>query len=92
VPADERVQALPALVVQAHISDGRTPQGLGSNVLGDPVEALRWLVNELSATGRTLEAGHFVTTGACVVPIPVLPGQRVDADFGWIGRISASFV
>lgn len=91
VVPDARVQALPSLVVQARVSDGRTPQGLGSNVLGDPVEALRWLVNELSATGRTLAAGQFVTTGACVPPIPVLPGQRVDADFGWIGRISASF-
>ena len=91
VAPDARVQALPSLVVQARVSDGRTPQGLGSNVLGDPVEALRWLVNELSATGRTLAAGQFVTTGACVPPIPVLPGQRVDADFGWIGRLSASF-
>ena len=92
VAPDARVQGLPALVVQARVSDGRTPQGLGSNVLGDPVEALCWLVNELSATGRTLEAGQFVTTGACVAPIPVLPGQRVDADFGWIGRIAVSFV
>ena len=92
VAPDARVQALPALVVRARVSDGRTPQGLGSNVLGDPVEALRWLVNELSATGRTLQAGQFVTTGACVAPIPVLPGQRVDADFGWVGRISVSFV
>ena len=91
VAPDARIEALPALLVQARVSDGRTPQGLGRNVLGDPVEALRWLVNELSATGRTLAAGQFVTTGACVAPIPVLPGQRVEADFGWIGRISASF-
>lgn len=92
VAPDERIQALPALVVQARVSDGRTPQGLGRNVLGDPVQALRWLANELSAGGRTLQAGQFVTTGACVTPIAVLPGQRVEADFGWIGRIAASFV
>lgn len=91
VSPDARVQALPSLVVRARVSDGRTPQGVGSNVLGDPVQALCWLVNELSSTGRTLEAGQFVTTGACVPPIPVLPGQRVDADFGWIGRLSVGF-
>jgi 2-keto-4-pentenoate hydratase len=89
---DERVNALPSLQVQAQVSDGRRPQGLGSNVLGDPVEALVWLVNELRATGRTLSAGQFVTTGACVTPIPVLPGQQVQADFGWLGRISVRFV
>jgi 2-keto-4-pentenoate hydratase len=83
---------LPSLVVRAQVSDGRRPEGLGSNVLGDPVEALRWLVNELTSTGRTLAAGQFVTTGACVPPIPVLPGQQVEADFGWIGRIGARFV
>lgn len=88
---DERVQRLPELGVQARVSDGRTPEGVGANALGDPVEALAWLVNELSATGRTLEAGQFVTTGACVPPIPVAPGQRVTADFGWLGRVSASF-
>jgi 2-keto-4-pentenoate hydratase len=92
VTPDARAQTLSSLVVRARVSDGRTPQGVGSNVLGDPVEALRWLVNELSATGRTLQAGQFVTTGACVVPIPVVPGDRVDADFAWLGRISVSFV
>ncbi len=91
VPPDARVQDLPALVVQATVSDGRRPQGVGRNVLGDPVEALVWLVHELGAAGQAVEAGQFVTTGACVPPIPVVPGQRVEADFGWIGRISASF-
>ncbi len=86
------LDALPTLQVQAHVSDGRSPHGTGSNVLGDPVQALVWLVNELTTTGRTLHAGQFVTTGACVPPIPVLPGQTVEADFGWIGRISARFV
>ncbi len=86
-----RVQDLPALQVHAVVSDGRRPQGEGRNVLGDPVEALVWLVNELGAAGQTLEAGQFVTTGACVAPIPVVPGQQVEADFGWIGRIRASF-
>lgn len=91
VAPDERVHGLPALRVQARVSDGRTPQGEGRNVLGDPVEALVWLVNELGAAGQPLHAGQFVTTGACVAPIPVVAGQRVEADFGWIGRIAASF-
>jgi 2-keto-4-pentenoate hydratase len=92
VPMDDRVHLLPAQRVQAQVSDGRQPDGLGINVLGDPVEALVWLANELASTGRTLEAGQFVTTGACVPPIAILPGQRVTADFGWIGRIGARFV
>lgn len=91
VAPDERINDLPMLLVQAQVSDGRQPQGVGSNVLGDPVEALVWLVNELRGAGHALRAGQFVTTGACVPPIPVEPGQRVEADFGWIGRIGAQF-
>ncbi len=91
VAADARMQGLASLVVQARVSDGRTPEGVGSNVLGDPVEALVWFVNEIGSAGQSVEQGQFLTTGACVPPIPVEPGQRVEADFGWLGRIAANF-
>ncbi len=91
LPDPAQLQALPALRVQARVSDGRTPEGIGRNVLGDPVEALVWFVNEIGAAGQAVEAGQFVTTGACVVPIPVTPGLRVEADFGWLGRIGVQF-
>ena len=63
--------------------------GLGANVLGDPRIALTWLANELSGLGITLKAGEVVTTGTCVVPIAVAPGDRLDADFGALGRVAA---
>jgi 2-keto-4-pentenoate hydratase len=65
--------------------------GVGANVLGDPRNALTWLVNELSALGLTLEAGMIVTTGTCTTPIPVQAGDRVMASFGVIGDIELSF-
>jgi 2-keto-4-pentenoate hydratase len=66
-------------------------QGSGANVLGDPRRALTWLANELSALGITLRAGQVVTTGTCLVPMPVAPGDRVAADFGALGRVSLRF-
>lgn len=90
--SDARLRQLAGLRVQARVSDGRALEGVGSNVLGDPAAALVWLANELNAHGLSLKAGQFVTTGACVVPIPVLPGQQVQADYGWLGALSASFV
>jgi 2-keto-4-pentenoate hydratase len=71
---------------------GREPlTGIGRNVLGDPRIALTWLVNELSANGFALEAGQVITTGTCSIPIPVEPGVRIEADYGILGRITASF-
>ncbi len=86
-----RLASLAGLAVQARTSDGRVLQGVGSNVLGDPVEALVWFVNEIGAAGQRIEPEHFVTTGACITPIPVEPGQAVEADFGWLGRVGARF-
>jgi len=66
-------------------------EGLGANVLGDPREALTWLVHELSQLNITLRAGQVVTTGTCLVPLPIAPGRRVTCDFGELGSVSVSF-
>jgi 2-keto-4-pentenoate hydratase len=71
---------------------GRPDQiGLGANVLGDPRIGLTWIANELSGLGITLKAGETVTTGTCLVPIPVTPGDRLEADYGALGSIMLSF-
>ncbi|MBN9221257.1 MAG: hydratase [Mesorhizobium sp.] len=62
-------------------------EGVGANVLGDPRLALTWLVNELSSLNVTLAAGQVVTTGTCVVPMEVEPGDVVTADFGVLGTV-----
>jgi 2-keto-4-pentenoate hydratase len=76
-------------------SDGTsevTHSGKGQNVLGDPLLALTWLVNELSGLGIALEAGQVVTTGTCVVPVPIAAGDTVQADFGPIGEVAVRIV
>ncbi|HKX31301.1 MAG TPA: fumarylacetoacetate hydrolase family protein [Blastocatellia bacterium] len=65
--------------------------GIGSNVLGDPRLALTWIANELRVFGEGLRAGEVVTTGTCIKPVPIEPGDSVHADFGAIGTIEAAF-
>lgn len=64
-------------------------EGCGANVLGDPRIALAWLANELSRLGVTLHAGEIVTTGTCLVPLEIAPGDAVVMDFGSLGRVNA---
>jgi 2-keto-4-pentenoate hydratase len=66
-------------------------EGVGANVLGDPREALTWLVNELSQLNLTVRAGQVVTTGTCLVPLPIAPGDRVRCDFGMLGAVDVNF-
>lgn len=61
--------------------------GDGRAALGDPYTALTWLVNELSSRGVALQVGQYVSTGTCMVPLSVEPGDRVCADFGPFGAL-----
>ncbi len=65
--------------------------GSGAAVLGDPRDALVWLVNELSSLSIALRAGQVVTTGACIAPLEVMPGDHVRADFGVLGSVDVRF-
>lgn len=69
-----------------------TGSGFGRNVLGDPRVGLTWLVNELAALGVACEQDQVITTGTCRVPVTVQPGDRVDADFGVLGKVGCRFV
>ena len=75
----------------AQVVGGEVHDGIGSNVLGDPREALLWLVKEVMSLGYTIEAGQVVTTGTCAEPLDIEPGNEVIADFGDLGQVSISF-
>ena len=92
-PAAWRTVDLAAHRVQATVSDaeGRvryTREGEGRALLGHPLTALTWLANELSAFGTGLRARDWASCGTCMVPLEVVPGDRVVADYGTLGRIS----
>ena len=88
--ADWRALDLAAHPVRGTV-DGTVAEGRGANALGDPRLALAWLANELSGLGITLAAGQMVTTGTCVVPMPVQPGVEVVADLGILGSTTMRF-
>lgn len=77
--------------IRVKLNDETVGSGFGRNVLGDPRVGLTWLVNELSALGIACEENEFVTTGTCRIPVTVKPGDRVDADFGALGKVSCCF-
>ena len=92
VPDGWRGMDLRCACVHASVTDAAgslryTRDGDGRAALGDPRAALTWLVNELSARGILLTAGQYVSTGTCMVPLEVSPGDRVSADYGMLGKI-----
>lgn len=81
--------------VQARVIQGEqirySRTGSGAWVLGDPRTALTWLANQLSNMGIPLQMGQVVTTGTCMVPLELEPGDSVWADFGSLGQVSMHF-
>ncbi len=89
--ADWRAIDLAAHRVRGIVEGRYERDGIGSNCLGDPRVALAWLANELSGVGVTLAAGQTVTTGTCVIPLEIEPGDVVTGDLGEIGVVTVRF-
>jgi len=65
--------------------------GTGAAVLGNPLNVVAWLATELPRHGRRLCRGDRVTTGVTTGIYLAVPGDRLVADFGRIGRVSLDF-
>lgn len=89
--ADWRNVDLSAHPVSLILNGTLTEEGSGSNVLGDPRIALTWLTNELKTWGEGLKAGQVVTTGTCIHPVRIKPGDQVIGDFGVFGTVKVVF-
>jgi 2-keto-4-pentenoate hydratase len=90
--ADWRARDLVTHAVEAYRNGEKAATGSGANVLGDPRIALTWLVNELRTYMDGIGAGQFVTTGTCVIPVPIQRGDRVRVDFGDFGTAAVTLI
>lgn len=79
---------LSAHAVKGLLNGAVKAEGTGKAVLGDPRKALAWFVNEAATYCGGVKAGQFVTTGTCIVPMAVAPGDEVTVDYGVLGTMS----
>ena len=83
---------LDAVDVGLFSDDGPMVSGKSSEIMGGPVQSLRWLVNHLCCRGETLKAGQLVIPGSPVELTPVTPGTCVTTRITHIGEVRAKFV
>lgn len=60
-------------------------------VLGNPLNAVVWLANEVSRYDISIQPGMFVLSGALSKALPFTNGDGFKADFGELGEVSISF-
>ena len=62
--------------------DGREiDSGKGSGILGQPMNAVLWLAQDLKASGITLKEGDLLSLGSFTKLIPPKPGMKVWAEY-----------
>lgn len=88
---DWRGLDLPVQPARAVINGRVAAEGVGANALGDPRIALAWLANHLARRGIGLKAGDIVTTGTCITPPTIAPGDAVAAEFAGLGQVTVAF-
>jgi 2-oxo-3-hexenedioate decarboxylase len=76
-------RALREFTVELSGSSGTRASGHAANVLGGPIEALRFLVEELDRfpASPPLAPGEIVTTGTLTEAMPAVPGDTWTATF-----------
>ena len=70
----------------------QTVPGTAAAVLGDPAEAVAWLVRHLARSGDRLAAGDIVLSGTLSAPTPIKAGDRLEAEISGVGTIAADVV
>jgi 2-keto-4-pentenoate hydratase len=73
------------------IDGERVGAGRGADILGEPLDALAWLANDLAARGPGLRRGEFVLLGSLVQTHWLAPGAEVTIDNHPLGQVRATF-
>jgi 2-keto-4-pentenoate hydratase len=82
--------ALDQVTVRVQLNGREVATGLGSAVLGNPLNSIAWLAGKLGQYGQRLRPGDVIMTGSFVRQFPLSAGDIAVAEFSGIGRVEVS--
>lgn len=65
-------------------------EGVGSDVMGHPLEPLAWLANTLAEEGVSMEKGALILTGSFAPPVMLNPGDKASIHIEGLGGAQLS--
>jgi len=87
----ETLPDLAAVAATLSLNGSEAATGRGSDVLGNPAEAVAWLGNKLASFGTGLQIGDLIMPGSCTKALSVAVGDTVAATFEGLGAVTVSF-
>lgn len=88
---DWRRLDLPNARIDLYLNGAYVKSGFGRAAMGHPLTSLTWMANWLRARGQMLRAGEIVSTGTCTGHFFAAPGDRLEVDYGEIGRLVVDY-
>jgi len=82
---------LAAVEASVKINGETMETATGAEVLGTPLQSIRWLAGKLAQFGRTLEAGTLVMSGSFTKQYAITRKDRIETTFNGIGMAAAEF-
>jgi 2-keto-4-pentenoate hydratase len=79
---------LPNIHCSMSINESVVGTGIGSDVMGNPLNSCLWLINELKSQGKGLEKGMIIITGSLISPKMVDEGDVVNIDMSELGQVN----
>lgn len=79
--------ALDLVATRVQLNGQEVATGLGSAVLGNPLNSIVWLSGKLGEYGRWLRPGDIIMTGSFVRQFPLNPGDVAVAEFSGVGSV-----
>jgi 2-keto-4-pentenoate hydratase len=93
-PQDEslRPESLREVTAVMAINGKEVGHGVGTDILGDPLQVLCWLANSCAGWGSPLLAGDVVLLGSLVQTQWVQAGDAVTVTNNPLGQVAADFI
>ena len=78
--------------VSLRVNDGPPATAVTGAAMGNPLNSLVWLANQLASRGTTLEAGMVVMTGSTLATQFPAAGDRFVYEIEGLGAVEAAIV
>tara|TARA_Y100000590_G_C15581810_1_gene962621 strand:- start:292 stop:1089 length:798 start_codon:yes stop_codon:yes gene_type:complete len=78
--------------VEVFVNNKLIKQGNSSNVLGNPINSLKWLLNELAKNNQPILNNYIISTGTCTPAIKLNKNDKIKIDFKDIEIIEFEYI
>jgi 2-keto-4-pentenoate hydratase len=84
-------KGLASVQVRLEVDGALRREGMGADVMTDPLRPLAWLAEQRRQWGDGLRAEETISTGSMTGMLPVRGGQHVRARFGDVATVEITF-